>query len=56
MGHNDHVINLYGVLMILIGNLLAGGLSDRGTLSPNIPAIKLIAAFHTLSSVILDLI
>ena len=38
MGHNGHGINLYGVLMIPVGNLHAGGHSDRGTLSPSTPA------------------
>ena len=33
MGHNDHGINLYGVVMILMGNLHAGGQSDLGQLS-----------------------
>ena len=33
MGHNGHGINLYGVIMILIGNLHAGGQSSLGHLS-----------------------
>ena len=40
MGHDGHGINLYGALMplmILMGNLQAGGHSDRGTLSPSTP-------------------
>ena len=33
MGHNGHVIHLYGVVMILMGNLHAGGQSNLGHLS-----------------------
>ena len=33
MGHNGHAINLYGVAMILMGNLHAGGQSSLGHLS-----------------------
>ena len=33
MGHNGHEINLYGVVMILMGNLYAGGQSNLGNLS-----------------------
>ena len=33
MGHNDNGINLFGVVMILIGNLHAGGQSNLGHLS-----------------------
>ena len=33
MGHNGHGINLYGVVMILMGNLHAGGQSSLGHLS-----------------------
>ena len=33
MGHNGHGINLYGVVMILMGNLHAGGQSNLGHLS-----------------------
>ena len=36
MGYNGHRINLYGVFMIIMGNLHAG---DRGTLSPSKPGI-----------------
>ena len=37
IGHdNDHGINLHGVPMILMGNLLAGGHSVRGTLGPGL--------------------
>ena len=34
MGHNGHGINLYGVVMIFMGNLYAGGQSNLGHLSP----------------------
>ena len=34
MSHNGHEINLYGVDMILMGNLHACGQSNRGHLSP----------------------
>ena len=33
MSHNGHRINLYGVIMTLMGNLLAGGQSSLGHLS-----------------------
>ena len=33
MGHNVHGINLYGVIMTLMGNLHAGGQSNLGHLS-----------------------
>ena len=33
MGHNGHGINLYGVVMILMGNLYAGGQLNLGHLS-----------------------
>ena len=33
MGHNGHRINLYGVVMILMGNLHAGRQSNLGHLS-----------------------
>ena len=33
MGHNGHALNLYGVVMILIGNLHADGQSNLGHLS-----------------------
>ena len=33
IGHNGHGINLYGVFMILMGNLYAGGQSNLGYLS-----------------------
>ena len=33
MGHNGHGINLYGVIMTLIGNLHAGGQCNLGHLS-----------------------
>ena len=33
MGHNCHRINLYGVIMTLMGNLHAGGQSSQGHLS-----------------------
>ena len=33
MGHNVHGINLYGVIMTLMGNLHAGGQSSLGQLS-----------------------
>ena len=33
MGHNGHGINVYGVVMILMGNLHAGGQSNLGHLS-----------------------
>ena len=33
MGHNGHVINLYGVVMILMGNVHAGGQSNLRHLS-----------------------
>ena len=33
MGHNGHGINLYGVVMICMGNLHAGGQSNLGHLS-----------------------
>ena len=33
MGHNGHGINLYGVVMILMGNVHAGGQSSLGHLS-----------------------
>ena len=35
MGHNSHGINLYGILIIPMGNLHAGGHSERRTLSPS---------------------
>ena len=34
MGHNGHGINLYGVIMTLMGNVHAGGQSSLGHLSP----------------------
>ena len=37
MGHNGHGIDMYGVIMNLMGNLHAGGHSDQGTLSPSTP-------------------
>ena len=44
MGHNGHRINMYGVIMTLMGNLhILGGHSDRGTLSPSTPASKIIS-------------
>ena len=43
MGHNGHGINLYGVLMIIMGNLHAWGHSDRGTRSPSTPGYSLIS-------------
>ena len=33
MGHNGHRINLHGVVMILMGNVHAGGQSNLGELS-----------------------
>ena len=33
-------MNLYGVIMTLIGNLHVGRHSDRGTLSPGTPAFN----------------
>ena len=33
MGHNGHGINLYGVIMTLMGNIHAGGQSSLGHLS-----------------------
>ena len=39
MGHSGHIIYLYGVSKILMGNLHAGGHSDQGTPSPSTPAI-----------------
>ena len=33
MGHNGHGINMYGVIMTLMGNLLAGGQSSLGHLT-----------------------
>ena len=33
MGHNGHGINLYGIVMTLMGNLNAGGQSSLGHLS-----------------------
>ena len=33
MGHNGHGINLYGVIMALMGNLDVGGQSSLGDLS-----------------------
>ena len=39
MGHNGRGLNMYGVLMILLGKLHVhvGGRSDRETLSPSTP-------------------
>ena len=39
MGHNSHGIYLYGVRMIIMKHLNAGGHSDRGTLSPSTPGL-----------------
>ena len=33
MGHNGHVINLYGIIMTLMKNVYAGGQSSLGHLS-----------------------
>ena len=33
MGHDGHGINMYGVVVILMGNLHAGGQSNLGQLS-----------------------
>ena len=37
---NVHGINLYGVLMMIMDNLQAGGHSDSGTLSPSTPVLR----------------
>ena len=37
MGHNGHGINVYGVIITLMGKIHVGGHSDRGTLSPGTP-------------------
>ena len=42
MGHYGHVINLYDVIMILMGNLHAGGHSDRETLSRSTPVYSML--------------
>ena len=35
MGHNGHAINMYGVIMTIMGNYHACGKSPLGTLSPS---------------------
>ena len=45
MGHNGHGINLYGVVMILMGNLHAGGQSNIGHLSLLHPYGTVVSSF-----------